>query len=87
MICASRRHQSLVLDRVVEGARPRRGGDVCAFSQNRDFGNCVPGTHFRRKRRILGKCPYGYPPRRGGADGCLPRGVRTPNFGDVEEHI
>ena len=29
--------RSLVLDTEVEGARPRRGGDVCAFSQNRHF--------------------------------------------------
>ena len=47
LICASRRHQSLVVDHVVEGARPRRGGVVCAFSQNRHFGNCVPGTYCR----------------------------------------
>jgi len=47
MICALRRHQRLVLDRVVEEARLRRAGDVCAFSQNRHFRNCVPGIHFR----------------------------------------
>jgi len=87
MICALRRRQSLVLDRVVEGARPRRGGDVCAFSQKRHFCNCVPGTHFRRKKRILTKCTYGYPRRRRGADGRLPPRGQVPNFGGVAKHI
>jgi len=35
--CTSLRHKSFVLDRVVEVARLRRGGDVCAFNQNRHF--------------------------------------------------
>jgi len=38
-----------MLDRVVEDAGLRRGGDVCAFSHNRHFCNCVRGTRSRRK--------------------------------------
>ena len=42
---------------------------------------------FHRNRRILTKCPYGYPPRRGGADGRLPPRGQVPNFGAVAKHI
>jgi len=76
-----------VLDRVVEGARPRRGGNVCAFSQNRHFSNCQPGTHFRRRGRVLTKCPYTVPTPPRGADWRLPPRGQVPNFGGVAKRI